>query len=436
MAEANALAQSSRRQVLSAGLASLLGWSFDLFDLFIILYVAPTISPLFFPSNIPTLSLAAVYASFAVTLLMRPIGSAIFGAYADRHGRRQTMIVTVFGVGIATAALGILPTIQKVGLIAPVLFIVLRLVQGIFVGGVVASTHTIGTETVGPKWRGLMSGLVGAGGAGLGALFASIAFSIISALFPGEAFVSWGWRLMFFSGILASLLSFFIFRSVEESPLWLQLDRSRKQTPQTPLRTLFSSKYRRILLLNLLIVAGGGTQYYLTSGYLPTFLTLINGIPRTQSGQILIAGSLVVVLASILVGHLSEIIGRKKTFIIMGVINLFAIPATYWLLAHTNKAEIGKILIGVVLLSFLGNAAYAPVLVFLNERFPTAIRASGTALSWNLGFALGGMTPTFATGLAGQVSNIPFSITLFLIGAILIYLLGAVLTPETKGQFS
>src|ERR1700728_3452771 len=127
----------SRRQILTAVIASALGWALDLFDLFILLYVAPIVGKLFFPSAFPTLSLAAVYASFAVTLLMRPVGSALFGSYGDRYGRRGAMIVAVVGVGIATALFRALPTIDQIGVAAPIMFIILRLIQGIFVGGVV-----------------------------------------------------------------------------------------------------------------------------------------------------------------------------------------------------------------------------------------------------------------------------------------------------------
>src|ERR1700759_2132588 len=141
------------RQKRNALVASVLGWSLDLFDLFILLYVAPVIGQLFFPSSAPTLSLAAVYASFAVTLLMRPFGSAIFGHYADVHGRKNAMFVAILGVGFATAAFGALPTIAQAGYLAPVLFLILRLVQGVFVGGVVSSTHTIGTVSVSPERR-------------------------------------------------------------------------------------------------------------------------------------------------------------------------------------------------------------------------------------------------------------------------------------------
>src|ERR1700730_6966185 len=149
----------SNRGAVTAIIASTLGWSLDFFDLLILLYVAPAVGKAFFPSDSPTLSVAAVYASFAVTLFMRPVGSALFGNYADRHGRRGAMIVAVIGVGLATAAFGLLPTIAQIGVAAPILFLILRLLQGVFVGGVVASTHTIGTESVPAHWRGLMSGL-------------------------------------------------------------------------------------------------------------------------------------------------------------------------------------------------------------------------------------------------------------------------------------
>ncbi|MGO9702366.1 MAG: MFS transporter [Xanthobacteraceae bacterium] len=233
-----------KRQMITAIVASSLGWSLDLFDLFILLYVAPVVGKLFFPSTQPTLSLAAVYASFAVTLLMRPFGSALFGSYADRHGRRKTMIAAVIGVGVSTASFGALPTIHQIGFMAPIIFLVLRLVQGLFVGGVVASTHTIGTESIPHYWRGAMSGLIGGGGAGIGALLASITYFAASEFFPGDAFAVWGWRFMFFCGILSAILGVFIFNKLEESSIWEQLKKLRAAQGQSevihaPVRELF-----------------------------------------------------------------------------------------------------------------------------------------------------------------------------------------------------
>lgn len=126
----------SRKQAVTAMVASVLGWPLDLYDLFIILFVAPTVARLFFETGNPVLSLAAVYASFAVTLFMRPIGAGVFGAYADKRGRKRAMIMAVGGVGVSTALMGALPTLAQVGLLAPTMFILMRLILGVFVGGV------------------------------------------------------------------------------------------------------------------------------------------------------------------------------------------------------------------------------------------------------------------------------------------------------------
>jgi MFS transporter, MHS family, proline/betaine transporter len=429
-------AAERKRQTIAAVVASLLGWSLDLFDLFVLLYVAPVVGRLFFPSTIPTLSLAAVYASFAVTLLMRPVGSAVFGSYADRHGRKGAMTVAVVGVGISTALFGALPTIQQVGLLAPVMFLLLRLVQGVFVGGVVASTHTVGTESVPPSWRGTMSGLVGGGGAGIGALLASLAFLITSAIFPGDAFAVWGWRVMFFAGILSSVLGLFVFKTLEESPLWKDMQERRAgqaQIAKAPLHNLFSGQYARILLLNLLITIGGGAGYYLTSGYMPSFLKLVNQTSNADTSLLLIAGSVVAIVAATFTGWASDRLGRKRAFLIIGALNLILLPTLYLGLAGAHG--LGAIAVYSLAIAFLGNAGYAPILIFLNERFPTALRASGTGLSWNIGFAVGGTMPTFVSLASGSVAGIPMALAGFCAGLFALYLIGAILVPETRGKF-
>jgi MFS family permease len=347
------------------------------------------------------------------------------------------MLVAIIGVGVSTAAFGLLPTIAQAGVIAPVLFLILRLVQGIFVGGVVASTHTIGTESVKPAWRGAMSGLVGGGGAGIGALLASFIFLVTSSIFPGDAFAVWGWRCMFFSGLLTSLLGWFIFRNLEESPFFKQQQKQKAagalQAPPSPVKTLFSSGYRHVLLLNLLITFGGGAGYYLTSGYLPSFLKVVNGVPNNVSSLILMAASVAALISAILVGALSDLIGRKKTFLLVGVLMVVLLPVCYLGMAKTT--DTASITFYALAIAFLGNAGYAPILIFLNERFPTAIRASGTGLSWNIGFALGGMMPTFVSLASAGPAQIPMALSIFVAVIFTIYLIGALLIPETKGDF-
>ena len=424
--------QVSQRTLIHTAICSTLAWSCDLFDLFIILFVAPTIGGLFFPSSNPLLSLAAVYASYAVTVVMRPLGSAVFGPYADRNGRRRAMIVAVAGIGIVTGLMGLLPTIDQVGLLAPALFITLRIIQGVFVGGVVSSSHTIATETVPPHLRGLISGIVGAGAA-IGSLLAAAMFWGVSMAFPGDSFRTWGWRVMFFGGLLGALLSAVIYHAVEESPLWLQRGKEKHKS-HVPLREFLSKEYLGINAVNMMIVIGAGVQIYLTQSYLPAFLKVINKVPGAELGSILVVSNFAAIAATPIFGHLSQVFGRKRIFLVLGLANLILIPLCYTKLTHQTLDSLGLIYLYAFVLTFCGNAVLAPIIIFLNERFPTRMRATGTSISWNVGFAIGGMMPTFVTLASGTPDRIPSTLLVFLGVAIVLYIAGAVIVPETRGN--
>lgn len=430
--------QTSVRAVV----ASCFGWGLDLFDLFILLYVAPAVGQHFFPSHEPMLSLAGAYAAFAVTLFMRPLGSALFGSYADRHGRKGAMILAVAGVGIATAAFGLLPTVEMIGIWATVLFLLLRLVQGVFVGGVVASTHVIGTESVPERWRGMMSGAIGGGGAAIGTLLASFAFMGVSYFFPGESFNETGWRFMFFCGLITSAVGLVLFRGLVESPHFRaaqEAKAAKRRVEKTvagvsPVKTLLANPdYRKRFFVNLLLSTGAGASYYLTAGYLPTYLKLVNGLPGPAASSIMLMGSVAGAVSSIGLGEFSQHIGRKKAFLMIGVVCLLALP---FLILHLGSATGGAVTAYALAISFLGSAGFAPLMIFLNERFPTEIRSTGTGLSWNVGFAIGGIMPTFVSLASATPADIPQSLAIFLAGACALYLLGAIVAPETKGRLA
>lgn len=425
------------RQMVTAGTASAVGFAFDLFDLFILLYVASTVGPLFFPTDSPTLTLAATFASFGVSLVMRPLGGALFGRYADRHGRKQTMLVTVGGVGLATAAMGALPTHDTIGVAAPLAFVVLRLVQGLLVGGVVASTHTLGTESVPQRWRGLVSGLVAGGGPGLGAVIASLVFLAVSAAFPGDAFDEWGWRVMFFTGLLASLASLAFFRLLDESPVWAAAARARAAgaAPEQPARArdLLTAVTPRTLVASTALVIGAGAQYYLTSGYLPTFLDQINQLPTGPRGLLLVWTSLAILPIALLAGHASERFGRRPVFLATGVVNLVALPLLALTMGGLGPDDTGALLGYGLLITVLANAPIAAVPIFLNELFPTRLRATATALIWNGGFAIGGLTTTFVSLASPTVPDIPSRLAIFLGIVVALFLAGAAFSPETRG---
>jgi MHS family proline/betaine transporter-like MFS transporter len=431
---------SGTHSPLPAAFASVMGWSFDLFDLFLLLYVAGPIGRQIFPAQSETLSLALVFASFAVSILLRPGGAALFGELADRIGRKKIMVTVLAGVGLSTAAMGLVPTYAAIGVAAPLIFLILRVVQGLFVGGVTATTHTLGTESVPERWRGLMSGLIGGGGAGIGATMASVTFIVVGQLYPGDSFDEWGWRVMFFTGLLGALLSLFVLSKVEESPMWLEAQEAAKTSPAAApaqkmrFKDLLTGKYRSITLLNIALAAGAGAQYYLTSGFLPTLLGPVVKVPTVERGWILLGASLVVIVAATGAGELSQRIGRRKTMLIFGVINIVALPLLTIAIAGSDPSSTGTILALSCLLACFANAAYAPLMVFLNERYPTAIRSRGTAITWNTGFMLGGLLPTFVNLLSPTVADIPIKLAIFLAASTLIFIAVVLTSPETRGR--
>jgi MFS transporter, MHS family, proline/betaine transporter len=431
--------QPSTRQIFLAAAATCLGWAFDLYDLLILLYVAPVVGRLFFPFHEPLLSLAAVFASFAVTLVMRPVGAAVFGSFADRRGRKGALTLAVSMVGVTTFLLGALPTIRQIGPAAPLIFLMLRLIQGVFMGGVTACTGTVGVEAVPERWRGLMSGLVGGGGGGIGGMLAAAVFWVTTSSMSNTDYEQWGWRILFFTSILSSLIGLCIARKLNESTVSMAIagtpkSRGSGRPEQRPLRLLFSAQYFPVFLANLPLIVAAGAGYYLTSGYLPSYLKVALHLPNDRISVILSVASVTALLASLSLGHLSQIFGRRSVFIGIGAFRLIALPTCALMMTRTDSLLLLCLL--AALFASCGNAAYAPLLAFLNERFPTALRASGVGLSWSIGFALGGMAPTFTVLAAHTSMDLPVSLVAFLIGTSVLYIAGALVIPETRGRIS
>ncbi len=426
----------TQRQVTAAIAFSALGWAFDLFDLFILLYVAPVLAKAFFPAGRQMLSIAGIYAAFTATLVMRPVGGWVFGRYADRRGRKRAMVVAATGVGVSTALMGTIPTVDTIGLLAPTLFLALRLVQGVFMGGMVASTHTLGTESISPRRRGLASGIISGGGSGVGKLLASLAFLVVTSLFPGPAFAVWGWRVMFFCGLLSSFLGLFVFTRLQESPLWEALA-AQSHAPgaqPAPGGEARLAAFVPVIVLGVVLTMAGGGLSYLTSGYLPTFMKLVNHVRPQDLGRILSLSALAVIASSVLSGHLTDVVGRKPAMLLYGVASLLAIPPLY--LGLSRAASLAEVGAYAVLLSAAGTFCYAPLLIVLNERFPTAIRSSGTAVAWNVGFALGGSMPVFVSLIAKASAGLAPALALATGVLAVAYLVAALLVPARRNRMT
>ncbi len=416
-----------RGQGIGATASSAIGFALDFYDLYAVVYVAPVIADLFFPSDQGVLSLAGAYVTLAATLLMRPVGAVLLGGLADRHGRKRAMVVALLGVGTVTVLLGALPTTERIGVLAPILLLSLRLVQGFFVGGVFASTLTLATESVRPHWRGLVSGLVGGGATAIGSVLAALAFLAATQIFPGDSFDSWGWRAMFFVGGVPVLLSLVVSRYVRESPSW---ERTVAPRSERPLRRLVARPHRRVLAVNVLVVFGIGTHFLLTLGFLPSYLELVNGLSAPTVGKLMVAVTTATLVFAPLTGHLSQRFGRRSVLLTVSAVNAVALPFLYWHLADLRGTpDLLPIALVAVLVSCGTVAAFGPLPIFLNESFPTAIRGTGVALSTNGGFALAGLVPVAVNGLSDGVDQLP----LYAVAALL---LGSVVTLVCLGRIT
>ncbi|MEM0373740.1 MAG: MFS transporter [Sulfolobaceae archaeon] len=419
-------------------LASFFTWTFDLYDLFIILLVTPYISSLFFPSQVPLLSIAATYAGFLVSFIMRPFGAGYFGTkIADKVGRKRAIIYGIIGLVITTSLQGALPTFYTAGILAPTLLILLRLIQGFFIGGVTAGSHTIGPESVPERHRGWVGG-IGFAAAGAAYLIASLWFYATTIWFPGNSYLDLGWRVMFFSGLFPLIILFYVSYITPESEVWSKV-KQRGQLVKSPLREIFKNiELRRKFFIALIVTVGWALMYYLTQGLFPTFLSNVNSLPRPSVGIVMIFASLGMLIGPVIGGALSQLIGRKTMSLIGSIIVIIMSPL-FLILGGLTINELNLIILLAFTISFIADFGGGIVMTYLNETYPTQVRGTGVALTWNIGFAIGGSSPTIVTlilNAVGGFPKFPLVMTVAIIVAGIIELIGTLLSPETKGAIS
>jgi MHS family proline/betaine transporter-like MFS transporter len=411
---------------------SWLGWSLDGYDLVLMLFVISSISQLFFPSKDPTLSLLAIFATYTVTLVMRPVGGALFGNFGDKYGRKKAMIITISGFSTATFLTGLLPTWQTVGILAPILLILLRFAQGLFAGGEWASGAVITMETAPKSMRGFLSGFVQSGYT-FGFLVASIVFQIMTSAYPGNSFISeGGWRIIFYTGIIPGLIAIFVGFKMNESELWLRKV-GQKKTEKSPLRKMTAEKEaRKRFLLALIVMTGLMYAYYTTMGFMPTFLQKYLNIDTHQAATIMIAATLSSLTGTIFAGFISQYIGRMTTLTLFSsAAIILAIPTLNGL--H-DSTSITQRMFFTALLVFVASTAFGPIPAFLSERFPTAIRNSASGFVYNGGLIIGSWSTLIAIRLLSQAQQqfIPYALAINIMIGSIIYLIGSRLNPDTR----
>ncbi len=411
------------RESTRAFTAALFGFLLDAYDLLIILSVLPLIQSLFFPYLTGVLGLLATYGALLLSLLFRPLGSSIFGYLADRIGRRRVLITTVIGFALMTFLMGVLPTYAEVGITAAVLLYVVRVIQGIFVGGEYAAGNPFALEFAPQNRRGLVSGILAAG-FDAGVLLSSFVVFVLTSVLTKQEFVSYGWRIAFFTGLIPAALALYIRLRVPESRIWEKI------------RTVSASQGRSLMRASLivatsLLMIGFLYTYYSTVGLYSTLVVDYLHYPLALASLILTVTNGIILIAHIGAGALSDKVGRRWGLAMLGLLSIIA-SVPIFIFLSSIASNFTYLLITLALIGALVNSAYGIHAAYVTESYPTLIRGLGYGVSYAVGLIVGAFAPIILILLGSAIRSIFTAIVInVLIGQLLVVAV-ALSRQETK----
>lgn len=417
----------AKRAVAGATVGTALEW----FDFALYGVVAATIFPkLFFPSLDPTASLLASLASFWAGLAARPLGAIICGILGDRWGRRKLMLITVTVMGASSFLMGLLPTYQQVGVLAPVLLVSLRIIQGFALGGESTGAQLMAVEHASPKRRGMYSGLLGICSP-LSQILANMTlFALASTLSP-EDFESYGWRIPFLASFLLVILGIYIRMKVSETPAFEALQKSgQRKSAANPLATVFKYHWKTTLRLTLFF-CGPAALFYLIVVFSLSYLTRNLGVPKQTGFMILMVANACAIVGALAGGYLSDKIGRKRALLLGSFCTLVCCLVYFPILNH-NSVGMTMAVMG----AFLGFTQFQSGIqpVWFAESFPTEARYTGSALSYSgANLLTGGPMPIVAVTLLQTFHGSPWAIVAVCGSLNLLSFIMIAISRETRG---
>ncbi len=407
-------------------IAASVGGFLEMYDFVIYAFFASILGPLFFPSTDSVASLLSVFAVFAVGYLARPIGGVIYGYFGDRFGRRKTLIYSLLFMAIPTCLMAALPTYDHIGRWAPALMILLRLAQGLAVGGDFPGAITFVAEHVGNKHRGLQTSWIYFG-INCGLMFGSAVAGLITHLLTHQQLTSWGWRIPFALGIVLALVGMYIRHRSTETPLFLQT-LNRISATHNPIKLALHSNLKHLLQAILITLLGAViiSQIFI---YMPTYLNKFGNMPLNKALILNTSAILLFTLCLPLTGSLSDAIGRKKTTIIGCTLFIICSVPAYYFISHNTS---GFNLASLYTLALISSLIIGPLPSTLAELFTTEHRYTSIAISYNIAFALfGGLTPFLLTWLI-HVANKPMMPAFYIATCAIITLVTISTIRETK----
>lgn len=382
-------------------LSSLIGTTIEYYDFLAYALAAATVfGPLFFPLSDPAVGILLSFATFTAGFLARPLGAVVFGHFGDRLGRRRTLIIVLVLMGAATTGIGLLPTYEQLGLLAPTLLVSLRLLQGFSAGGEFGGAALLIVEHAPVQWRGFYGSFVPLGVA-VGSTLATIAFAALNGL-SNEAFLSWGWRIPFLISALLVVFGLVIRLSVRETPAFLEEQKQKRATRTLPIVEVLRSHWKETLL-SAGILFGYISFAYVITTYTISYGVTVVGLGRQTMLNAQLVGNVAAFVTIPLFGHLSDKLGRKPV-IIAGAISVMIM--SYVIFAALDSGSPVFLFIGFLLASPLAQAIHAPTGALFPELFGTGGRYSGVSLGYQFGAVLGGgFAPTIAALLYANFKN-------------------------------
>jgi MFS transporter, MHS family, proline/betaine transporter len=375
--------QSFTKLVVAVSIGNALEW----YDISSYGYFAIYVSKAFFPNSDPTISLLLTFATFGLAYFIRPVGGVVLGAYADRHGRKASLMVSIVLMTIGTAALAFMPTYETMGILAPIAVLAARLLQGFSAGGEFGSSTAFLVEHV-PHRRGFIASWQFAS-QGMGQVLSS-AFGVGLTIWMTSAEITaWGWRIPFLFGILVGPVGIYIRNHLEDATP----PPSAKH--ESVVGKVFREQKLPVVLAVGALAVSTAVNYLII--YMPTYVVkTLNLPPSVGYVATLAAAATAVTILTPIAGNISDRIGRIRHMIAIGLLMLVSVFPAFLLLTRTPVPVV--IVSGVVYLAALKATYFGPLAALMSELFPSATRATGLGLSYNIGVTLfGGMGPAIMT---------------------------------------
>ena len=420
-----------KKMTTKVAVASFIGTTIEGYDFVLYGLAAATVfGPLFFAPAEPLVGTIAAFATYAVGFVARPVGGILGGHFGDRIGRKTVLVASLLLTGLATTAIGLLPIYAQIGWVAPVLLLLLRVLQGIGYGAEWAGAALMTVEHAKPKRRGLTSSATQLGPTS-GMLLATGVLLVLENSMTNEQFLAWGWRIPFVASLLLVAVGLVIRLSVEDSAEFKRVQQVEKVADRPVLESIKTHPRQVVLTTGLRIAQNA--FYYVYTVFILTYLTQVSGTDRnTGLAAVLIASALGLVTVP-LWGWLSDVIGRRRVYLFGAISSAVAVIPFFWLL---DSGVFFLIVLGVVFGLNVGHdAMYGPQAAFFSELFSTRVRFSGVSLGYQLGSVLGGgLAPLVATALLAAGGGNPVWVIVYFLGVSAITIIATLKAPETKDR--